>query len=134
MPPAVLAPVRSIFRAFVSTIVPEAAACDESQWAEVEALVEEVLRERPAALQRQLRIALRFLQWLPVLRFGHRFTALEPTRRARCLTRLENHSLQSVRLGFWGLRTLALLGYYGRPAAARAIGWRAEPRGWEAVR
>jgi len=100
----------------------------------VEALVEEVLRERPAALQRQLRLALRFIQWLPVLRFGHRFTALEPTRRARCLTRLENHSLQSVRLGFWGLRTLALLGYYGRPAADRAIGWAAHPRGWEAVR
>jgi hypothetical protein len=132
--PAALAPVRPVFRAFVSTIVPEAAACDEPQWSELEALVEAVLRDRPAALKRQLRLALRLMEWLPALRFGHRFTALDPARRARCLTRLENNPLQSVRLGFWGLRTLALLGYYGRPAAGQAIGWRADARGWEAVR
>lgn len=134
MPPAALAPVRPAFRAFVSTIVPEAAAFDEPQWAELEALVEAVLRERPAALKRQLRLALRLMQVLPVLRFGHRFTALDSARRARCLTHLQNSPLQSVRLGFWGLRTLALLGYYGRPAAGRAIGWRADASGWEATR
>ena len=133
MPPAALAPVRPIFRAFVSTIVPEAAACDEPQWQELEALVEAVLRDRPAALKRQLRLALRLLQALPVLRFGRRFTALDSARRARCLARLQDHPIQSVRLGFWGLRTLALLGYYGRPAAGRAIGWAAGARGWEAL-
>jgi gluconate 2-dehydrogenase subunit 3-like protein len=134
MPPAALAPVRPVFRAFVSTIVPEAAAFDEPQWAELETLVEAVLRDRPPALKRQLRLALRLLQGLPVLRFGHRFTALDPARRARCLARLESHSIPSVRLGFWGLRTLALLGYYGRPAAGKAIGWAADARGWEALR
>ncbi|HYX68411.1 MAG TPA: gluconate 2-dehydrogenase subunit 3 family protein [Terriglobales bacterium] len=134
MPPAVFAPVRPVFRALVSTIVPEAAALDERRWEELEGLVEAVLRDRPPALKRQVRLALRLLQGLPVLRFGHRFTALDPARRARCLTRLQNHSLRSVRLGFWGLRTLALLGYYGRPAAGQAIGWAADARGWEALR
>ncbi len=134
MPPAALAPVRPVFRAVVSTIVPEAAAFDEPQWTELEALVEAALRDRPPALKRQLRLALRLLQGLPLLRFGRRFTALDAARRARCLTRLENHPLQSVRLGFWGLRTLALLGYYGRPVAGRDIGWGADPRGWEARR
>lgn len=134
MPPAVFAPVRPVFRAFVSTIVPEAAAFDERRWEELEGLVEAVLRDRPPALKRQLRLALRLLQGLPVLRFGHRFTTLDPARRARCLTRLQNHSLQSIRLGFWGLRTLALLGYYGRPTAGQAIGWAADARGWEALR
>lgn len=132
--PPVLAPVRAVFRSFVSTIVPEAAAFGEPQWAELEGLVEAVLRDRPPALKRQLRLALRLLQGLPVLRFGHGFTSLTPEKRARCLHRLENHSLQSVRLGFWGLRTLALLGYYGRPAAGPAIGWVADARGWEALR
>lgn len=134
MPPAALAPVRPVFRAVCSTIVPETAAFDEPRWAELETLLEAVLRDRPAALKRQLRVALRFIQWLPLLRFGHKFTALDSARRARCLTRLENHPLQSVRLGFWGLRTLALLGYYGRPAAGQAIGWAADARGWEALR
>jgi hypothetical protein len=134
MPPAALAPVRPIFRAFVSTIVPETSSFGEAQWTELEGLIEAVLRERPAALQRQLRIALRFIQWTPVLRFGRSFTSLDPGRRARVLTRLQDSSLQSVRLGFWGLRTLALLGYYGRPAGGRAVGWAADPRGWEALR
>jgi hypothetical protein len=37
-----------------------------------------------------------------------------------------------IRVGFWGLRTLALLGYYARPEAAEEIGYTADRRGWEA--
>jgi hypothetical protein len=44
---------------------------------------------------------------------------------------LETARLVLVRRGFWGLRTLILMGYYGRPAAAAAIGYRADPQGWE---
>ncbi len=39
-----------------------------------------------------------------------------------------------LRRGFWGLRTLALMGYYARPAAAASVGYHADPRGWEARR
>jgi len=42
--------------------------------------------------------------------------------------------MQIIRVGFWGLRTLALLGYYARPEAAQEIGYTADPRGWEAIR
>ena len=40
----------------------------------------------------------------------------------------------AVRRGFWGLRTLVFMGYYARPEAAAAIGYRADVRGWEARR
>ncbi len=114
------------------TVVPQAAQLDAAEWAELEALVEASLRRRPLALQRRLRLFLSFVEWAPVPRYGRRFSSLDPQRQERFLRWLETHRIDPVRLGFWGLRTLALLGYYGRRAAAEAIGYRPDPRGWEA--
>ncbi len=117
-----------------ATVVPEASNLDEEGWAELEALVARSLRDRPRALQRRLRLFLQLVQWGPLLRYGRRFTALEPRLRERILTYLQGHPLGLIRVGFWGIRTLAFLGYYGRAAAAEAIGYRPDPRGWEASR
>jgi hypothetical protein len=127
-----LTPVRPIFRAVVATVVPEAAALDEPAWRELESVVEQAIAERPPALQRQLRLFLRAIQFWPLFRQGKRFTSLQPGARTRFLSYLQDHRIQTIRVGFWGLRTLALLGYYGRPQAREAIGYRADPRGWEA--
>ncbi len=123
-----------VFRAVVATVVPEAEGLDSSGWTELEKLAQESLRRRPTALVRRLRAFLRFVQWMPLLRYGRPFTSLDPARRARVLGYLQDHRIGLIRVGFWGLRTLALLGYYGRPAGAEAIGYRPDPRGWEAVR
>ena len=72
------------------------------------------------------------MQWLPVLRYGRPFTHLDAARRARVLSHLQNDRIQKIRVGFWGLRTIVLAGYYGRPSAAAAIGYAATARGWEA--
>ncbi len=117
-----------------ATVVPEASNLDEEGWAELEALVARSLRDRPRALQRRLRLFLQLVEWAPLLRHGRRFTALEPPLRERILSNLQSHRLSPIRVGFWGLRTLAYLGYYGRSAAAEAIGYRPDPRGWEARR
>ncbi len=129
-----LSPVRPIFRAVVSTVVPEADQLDEPGWRELEALVEATLRDRPPAMLRQLQVFLRAIQWLPVFRYGRRFTSLGAARRARFLSHLEDHRIELIRCGFWGLRTLAFLGFYGRAEAAEAIGYAADPRGWEVPR
>jgi hypothetical protein len=121
-----------VFRAVVSTVVPEGEALDAQGWSELEALVQQALSGRAPRLVRSLRLFLRAIQWLPAFRYGRRFTSLGPARRARFLTHLQEHRVDAVRLGFWGLRTLAFLGYYGREAGAREIGYRADPRGWEA--
>jgi len=123
-----------IFRAVVATIVPEAAALDDPGWHDLHQVIEALLRDRPESLKRQIRIFLRFIQWLPVARYGRRFTHLPPDARARVLTHLQNDRIQKVRVGFWGLRTIVLAGYYGRPQAAQAIGYAATTRGWEAQR
>jgi len=125
---------RALFRTVVSTLVPEAAELEAANWTELEALVESSLRGRPGSLRPRLRLFLLLVQWLPVLRYGRPFTALNPARRARFLARLQEHPIEVIRIGFWGLRALAFLGYYGREAAAEAIGYRPDPRGWEAAR
>ncbi len=129
-----LAPVRDTFRAIATTVVPEASALDEAGWSAVEALVEKTLARRPGAMQRQLVLFVRAIEQLPRLRWGRAFTALGPEQRTRFLAGLEHAPVLLLRRGFWGLRTLVFLGYYARPEAAAAIGYRADARGWEARR
>jgi hypothetical protein len=130
----VLAPVRAVFRAIVVTIVPDSKQLDEPGWLALEELVEDALEIRPRTLRSQLQLFLRAIEWLPVLRYGRTFVALRDEQRSRVLTYLQDHQLERIRCGFWGLRTLAFLGYYGRPEGARAIGYVPDPRGWEAAR
>ena len=131
---SVLAPVRAVFRAVVVTVVREAKRLDEPGWLALEALVEDALAIRPPALRGQLQLFLRAIEWLPIMRYGRTFVALGDEQRGRVLCYLQDHPIERIRCGFWGLRTLAFLGYYGRPESASAIGYRPDPRGWEAVR
>ncbi|HVN03588.1 MAG TPA: hypothetical protein VMT86_04165 [Bryobacteraceae bacterium] len=120
------------FRAVVTTIVPESSALDEQGWRDFDQVVEALLRGRPESLKRQLRLFLRAVEWLPVIRYGRTFSRLHPDARVRILAHLQNDPIQKIRVGFWGLRTIVLAGYYGRHAAARELGYCADPRGWEA--
>lgn len=124
-----LAPVRAVFRAVARTVVPRAGRLDAAGWAELESVVEGALGDRPPAMRRQLRLLLRAVEWLPVLRWGRRFTRLPPDRRRRVLEAFQDAPLLLARRGFWGLRTLVFMGYYGREAAREEIGYDARLRG-----
>jgi hypothetical protein len=130
---SVLAPVHAVFRAVVVTVVPDAKQLDEPSWLALEELVEDALEIRPPALRGQLQLFLRAIEWLPVVRYGRTFAALGDEQRSRVLRYLQDHPVERIRCGFWGLRTLAFLGYYGRPEGAHAIGYGPDPRGWEAM-
>jgi len=121
-----------ILRAVVTTVVPDAATLDTAAWTEIDTIISGQLAQRPRALRRQLAVLLRLVDWLPLLRYGRRFTTLDAARRTRVLAALERAPALLLRRGIWGLRTLALLGYYGRTAAAGEIGYRGDPRGWGA--
>jgi hypothetical protein len=131
---SVLAAIRPAFRVWATTFVPESAALDERGWAEAEAIVEQFLATRPPAVRRQLGVLIRLLDILPLLRYGRRFRSLDPPRRLRFLEAMQRAPVLLLRRGVWGLRTLAFMGYYARPGAAAEIGYRADPRGWEARR
>jgi hypothetical protein len=128
----VMDPVAVTFRALAETIVPEAAALPPDQWEAFRAIVEGALAERPAKLRRQVRLLVRVIELAPRLRYGRGFTDLDPARRTAVLRKFQDAPLLLLRRGFWGLRTLVFMGYYGRPEAAAAIGYRADVRGWEA--
>ena len=134
MSQAALERVRTPFRALFQTFVPEAVALNERGWGEAEEIVERFLATRPAAVRRQLVLLIRLLDLLPVARHGRRFRSLDAARRLRLLESLERSRLLLLRRGVWGLRTVAFMGYYTRPEAAAAIGYRADARGWEARR
>jgi predicted metal-dependent hydrolase len=123
-----------LLRAVATCVVPEAARLDPAQWDELEAIVARAVAARSRAVQRQLALFLTLLEWLPLLRYARRLSRLDPARREKFLDRLQRAPLLLLRRGFWGVRTLILMGYYGRPAAAADIGYRADARGWEARR
>src|SRR5213080_4430357 len=120
--------MQRLFAAVVTTVVPEAARLDAAGWTNLERIVEQALADRPASLRRGLKVFLRLIDWIAVVRYARRFSALDAARRARLLASIERAPLLLVRRGFWGLRTLVFMGYYGRPAAATEIGYRADPR------
>ncbi len=126
--------VRPILRAIGATVVPEADRLDEAEWAALERIVADALAVRPRAVRRQLLLFVRLVQWLPLVRYGRRFTQLDAAGRTHFLETLQNSAILLLRRGCWGVRTLLLMGYYGRPEAARAIGYAADPRGWEVRR
>lgn len=119
------------FRALAETIVPEARELDPPAWAELEGIVDDALASRGSAVRRQLRLFIRALNVLPLFRFGKTFRALDDARRTAFLLAIQDAPLLLLRRGFWGVRTLIFMGYYGRDAARQAIGYHADPRGWE---
>lgn len=128
--PSLLAPVRAPFRALAASIVPEAATLDEAGWQEAEGIVSRALATRPEAMVRQLLLFIRLANWLALLPYGRPFTRLGPAARKAHLTRLENAPLLLIRRGFWGLRTLVFMGYYGQDRVRKELGYRASAAGW----
>ena len=134
MTASILHPVRATFRAVAVTVVPETASLSPDAWLELEGVVMGATGSRPVALQRQLVSFIRLIEWLPVARFGSRFSRLGAERRVHVLSKLQNAPLLLIRRGFWGLRTLVYMGYYTRPDIQAGLGYRADARGWSARR
>lgn len=112
------------------SVVPAAAGLDAGGWAQLEGIVEAALAERPAGIRRQVVLYLRAIGLVARLRLGAPLAAIDPERAARFLGGIERSRILLVRRGFWGVRTLSLMGYYGRPEAAVDVGYAPSLRGW----
>lgn len=132
-PPA-MAAFTPVLRAVAEAFVPEIAAARPERWAQVERTVRDTLASRPPAIRRQVGLLLRLLELLSLAREGRRLATLDLPSRTRFLARLADSRLLIVRRGIWGLRTLVMLGWYGQPEVAAAIGYRASRDGWDARR
>jgi hypothetical protein len=96
-------------------IVPAAADLDGEGRSRFVAIVSSALADRPSSIQKQFGLFLGILRWAPLLRFGARFDRLRPDRQDAVLRWLLDAPVAKVRSGFWGLRALAFMGYYGQP-------------------
>ena len=112
-----------MFLAIAKRVVPEIAGLDEAARNEALGLVEHQLAARPAKMRRELALFLNVIRWAPVVRYGRPFERLGAAAQDAVLGWLQDAPILKLRSGFWGLKTLAFLGYYGRPSAGAAIGY-----------
>ncbi|HSH76741.1 MAG TPA: hypothetical protein VLA09_13720 [Longimicrobiales bacterium] len=124
--------MRATFRAVAAVVVPAAARLDPPGWAELESIAEGALAGRSPAVRRQLVLFLRLVEAWALLRHGRRLGSLPPGRARAFLESLGRSRLLAVRRGVWGVRTLAFMGYYGRPRFRAEVGYRATREGWDA--
>ncbi len=107
----------AIFRAIAACIVPGDASPGGHEGADSDAaiaLADRAIAERPARDGRLIALFLKVVELLPVLRYGKPFSRLRPEQQRSVLAFLEsNRALPKLRQGFFGVKTFALLGYYG---------------------
>ncbi|HEX2676911.1 MAG TPA: gluconate 2-dehydrogenase subunit 3 family protein [Polyangiales bacterium] len=104
----------AVFRAAAGCIVPSEPGSPGADTEAALTLADAAIADRPARDRRLLGVFLHALQWLPVPRFGRSFTKLSREQQARVLAFLESTTVvPKLRQGFFGLKTFALLGYYG---------------------
>ncbi len=113
---------RETFRSAAACIIPSE---PDSPGADSESAIEladRMLAERPERDRRLLRLFLVLLELVPILRYGRRFSRLPFDRRRAVLRFFESTRIAAkLRQGFFGLKTFALLGYYGVPDTWREL-------------
>jgi hypothetical protein len=113
-----------VFRAAAACIVPAEPGSAGGDDPACLLLADQMISGRPAGDRRLLTVFLRVLEWLPLLRYGRRFSGLSPVRQAAVLRFLEqNRFVPRLRAGFFGLKNFVLLGYYGHDAAHAELGY-----------
>ena len=105
-------------------IAPGIAELDAGARARAEAIIAAAIDARPPALRRRLAAFLRVLRWTPLLRFGRPYDRLAPAEQDAVLRWFHDAPVAALRQGFWGVKTLVFMGYYGRVEAGGQIGYR----------
>ncbi len=104
-------------------LVPPLEKLDEEGRQRFRAIIATALAERPAAVQRQLRIFLALLRWAPLLRWAATFERLGGACQDRFLRWLQDDAPARLRHGLWGVKTLVFMGYYGQAELGTQLGY-----------
>ncbi len=102
-------------------IVPEVGDLDDTGRRSCVAIIDQALQDRPPPLRRKFIFFLSALRWTPVFRHGVPLDSLRGEALNAALDWFQDCPLPLVRKGFWGLKTLIFMGYYGRPEVGEAI-------------
>ncbi|HVO17279.1 MAG TPA: hypothetical protein VMV26_18805 [Alphaproteobacteria bacterium] len=131
----VLSRERAEFLAYLATrIVPESAALGRVERRRFMLIARFALGNRPAFERFQVRLFLWIVQWLPAFVTLRSFEGLPLPWQDAILRLLENAPLALIRAGFWGLKTVIFMGYYGQAAIAARIRYEPSFHGNEKLR
>jgi hypothetical protein len=86
-------------------------------------IIDEALGERPESMRRQLALFLKVLNVAPYLRWGRPLARLKAADAERALRWFQEAPVAKLRQGFWGLKTLVFMGYYGRNEVWPEVGY-----------
>jgi len=116
----------AFFMVVAETITPEVAALDPDGRARMEAIVDTALMDRDQTTRTQFGTFLSVIKMVPVVRYGRTFDRLGADQRAAVLTWFQDCPISLLRKGFWGLKVLVFMGYYGQEENWDSIGYAPE--------
>ncbi len=107
-------------------IVPEIVELDSEGIGRFLNIIDEALASRPAKVRGQFATFLGILRWFPAIRFGRAFEKLDTGQQDAVLRWFEDCPVGLLRVGFWGLKAMVFMGYYGQPETNQLIGYTPE--------
>jgi hypothetical protein len=110
-------------RLIAGRIVPEFADLDLAGEARFFHIIDEALQAREPSVRRQFGVFLGVLRWAPLIRFGSPLDRLSPERQNASLRWFEDCPVSLLRKGFWGLKAMVFMGYYGQPETNELVGY-----------
>ncbi len=110
-------------KVLAARIVPEISDLDASGLGRFFGIIDGALQDRPASVRRKFATFLGVLRWAPVPRFGRPFELLPVERKDAVLRWFEDCPVSILRKGFWGLKAMVFMGYYGQPETNELIGY-----------
>ena len=103
---------------------PDTADLDEAGRTRFFGHIEAALKDKPPALRCQFDLFLFAVRWLPALRYGAPLDRLVPEKQDAALKWFHNGPIALLRQGFWGMKTLIFMGYYGQVELQESFGYR----------
>jgi hypothetical protein len=107
-------------------IVPDTTELDAAEAGRFFRIIDDALQEREPLVRRQFAVFLGVLRWAPLFRYGAPLEKLRTTRQDTVLRFFEDCPVSLLRKGFWGLKTMVFMGYYGQPETNLLVGYTPE--------
>ena len=116
-------------QALASRIVPETTELDGSGLGRFFGIIDKALLDRPPEVRQQFATFLGLVRWAPVFRYGSPLEKLRSEKQDAVLRWFEDCPVGPLRKGFWGLKAMVFMGYYGQPETNALVGYAPERDG-----
>ena len=104
-------------------IVPETTELDDAGLNRFFAIIDGALMDRPESVRGQFATFLGVLKWSFAVRYGRPFEHLSADQQDTVLRWFEDCPVGLLRKGFWGLKAMVYMGYYGQPETNELVGY-----------